>query len=76
MKKLKIGDKVNWICKPFGYPKQIKCTGIITQIKESTFGGSKSKLGANVLVFTKEYINVYKGRCKTFISIDKLIIKE
>jgi len=69
--KIKIGDKVQWTCKPKAYEKPFECKGIVTDIRMSTFGSCLKSMGAIIKVNSKKYHNFY-GKKKTFISVKNL----
>lgn len=68
--KLKVGDKVKWICRPYQLSAQ-ECTGIIISFKQSTFGSQKKALGAKIAVETKFYKERF-NKDFAFICVDNL----
>jgi hypothetical protein len=69
-KEFKIGDKVTWLCKPYG-SKSFTCSGTIDSFK--TAAGFKS--GASVVVDLAncpDFVNAYPKRKKTCIGLDSL----
>lgn len=75
--KIKIGDKVQFICRPYGYygkdgSSVILCEGFVEEIKQSTFGSRRKGLGAKILVSTDEYVRHYRGKKRAFISLKNI----
>ena len=69
--KLKVGDRVRWICERKG-KKQVECSGKIVELHMSVFGSCSKRLGASIEVTkTSNYYKLWK-RSKAFISVEKL----
>lgn len=69
---IKIGQKVSFVCSPYGRGKPFEVTGIIQELKETTFGGKKRSLGALIIVSSKKYSRIYNGRKRALINVDNL----
>jgi len=72
MSKIKIGSKVEWVCKS-GCGDHFKCKGTVIDTKMSTFGSCRKGMGASIKVNSKKYHNLY-GKKKAFISVSNLTL--
>jgi hypothetical protein len=71
MQKIKVGDKVTWVCNPY-MGKLINVSGIVIKIFQTKFGGKALKKGARISVD----INYPFNRSTTVVALDKLTLME